>query len=1482
MPGSCDLKVSSDESSTGSTPYLRDFETVYKSIKRDDKLLVERFATFVKKLSKLNQKEMQTYQFDPDDFDLHKILTFMQNRNHESGVKTKQAELIFKDLTIVGKNTSASFLRDVGDVFLAPVTYFTNKKKVSQSPIDLSKMPKKRKIVKNVTGFAAPGTMTIVLGRPGSGCSSLLKVLAAQTKTYLGIEGEIYYSGIPGEKMFKEHRQELIYNPELDVHFPYLTVEETMNFAIGCKTPSIRIDNISRREYQTTIKDLYLTLFGLKSVEKSLVGDDFVRGISGGQRKRVSIAEAMVTNGTVYCFDNATRGLDSSTALDFIEALRTSTNVTQTTTLVTIYQASESIYNLFDCVTVLYLGRQIYFGPIEKASKYFEDMGFIRGPSDTTPEFLTGVTDPLARKSKPGANVPETPDEFEHIWQSSQEYKDLLKLIQTKVSNASADDTSETFKSVSKMEKQKYTLLQSPYTINFHEQLKHCCTRRARNIINDKSYTVILVASAVIQSLIIGSMFYNTSSSTIGAFSRGGVIFFSTMYFCIMCLSETSALFSDKPILNKQYGYSMYRPSAELLAKQIVSFPVRLLGVICFSLIIYFLSNMKQEPGAFFTYFLFVNMVVVAVNALFTLLASFMPTLALANAINGVAMLACVMYSSYMIQRPSMHWWFKWYSYVNPVLYAFGSMITTEFHGTDMPCSPSELIPSGPSYENITSANQVCAFVGAAETRQLTGSNDVNGDIYVKLAFQYSFSECWRNLGILFGFIVGYLVINCILVEVYNPIVASSDKLTFVKGANVPQSLFDAVTDKSEDLEMGSKEKTPEEVNDGIDTSKRTNADANDELLGSSDIFMWRNLTHKIIYDGHERKLLDNIQGYVPPGTITALIGESGAGKTTLLNALSRRSDFGVITGDLLINGKPIDSSFERRTGYVQQQDLHISELTVRESLIFSARLRRPYTVPDEDKIEYVDKIIEILNMEEYADCIAGDAGYGLNVEQRKKLSIATELVAKPTLLLFLDEPTSGLDSQSSWSIVQVMKELAKAGQAILCTIHQPSASLFEQFDRLLLLRVGGQTTYFGEIGEQAKTVINYFESQGASRCEQDNPAEYLLEVLKTTPPNGQENWGAVWNESAECAKVTKEINELIERTSVLPASDNSDLTNKYATPYYYQLELVCYRTALQFYRSLPYIISKFGLFLIGGLVTGFTFWNSDNSIVGMQNVMFACFQAVLVSNPLTLQIQGRAIGSRELFEVRESKSNTFHWSCLMIAQYLNELPYSVCFSTIYFICWYFPIQLDNSPKIAGFWWFSYCIFYQLYYTSLSLGIVYASPDLPSANVIMSLLFNFTIAFTGVCQSPYLMPKFWKFMWRVSPLTYFLNNLLSLVLHDRIVECSEYEYNYVDPPGGLTCGEYLTNYFESHTGYVANPSDSTDCAVCQYRVGDEFLATVGMSYNDCWRNVGLFCVYIIFNAFAMVLMYYLLRIRKAQFIRMCIKKIGGFKFKAWQ
>ena len=151
--------------------------------------------------------------------------------------------------------------------------------------------------------------------------------------------------------------------------------------------------------------------------------------------------------------------------------------------------------------------------------------------------------------------------------------------------------------------------------------------------------------------------------------------------------------------------------------------------------------------------------------------------------------------------------------------------------------------------------------------------------------------------------------------------------------------------------------------------------------------------------------------------------------------------------------------------------------------------------------------------MEEYADAIVGVPIEGLNVEQRKRLMIGVELATKPPLLLFVDEPTSGLDSQTSWAILEILEKLTKSGQAILCTIHQPSAMLFQRFDRLLLLAQKGKSVYFGDIGKRSKNLTSYLERSGAPSCPPDaNPAEWMLEATGAAPGTTSEtDWHKTW-----------------------------------------------------------------------------------------------------------------------------------------------------------------------------------------------------------------------------------------------------------------------------------------------------------------------------------------------------------------------------------
>ena len=417
-------------------------------------------------------------------------------------------------------------------------------------------------------------------------------------------------------------------------------------------------------------------------------------------------------------------------------------------------------------------------------------------------------------------------------------------------------------------------------------------------------------------------------------------------------------------------------------------------------------------------------------------------TVSQALAIAGVTTLAIVIYTGYVIPRPLMHPWFKWISWINPVAYAFEGIFVNELHGVQFVCS--QLVPSGPGYVNAGN-NFICAVAGA-----VAGQTTVSGDDYLQSQYQYSYSHIWRNLGFMFAFMIFFLFFYLGATE-YNASSSSSAEVLVFRRGHVPKQLAEA--------EKAAKNDEEAPTASAVTTKQDNNNEAEIQALApQTDVFTWKDVSYDIEIKSEHRRILDNVSGWVKPGTLTALMGVSGAGKTTLLDVLAQRVSMGVVTGDMFVSGKPLDQSFQRKTGYVQQQDLHLETTTVREALRFSAMLRQPKSVSKAEKYAFVEDVIKMLNMEDFSEAVVGVPGEGLNVEQRKLLTIGVELAAKPALLLFLDEPTSGLDSQSSWAIIAFLRKLADNGQAVLATIHQPSAILFQEFDRLLFLAKGGKT----------------------------------------------------------------------------------------------------------------------------------------------------------------------------------------------------------------------------------------------------------------------------------------------------------------------------------------------------------------------------------------------------------------------------------------
>ncbi|ODQ63164.1 hypothetical protein NADFUDRAFT_84369 [Nadsonia fulvescens var. elongata DSM 6958] len=1390
------------------------------------------------------------FTINPDDFDLESVLRSLRSRANKVGLESNSSGVAFRNLTATGIDVSATYGPSVLELF----------RSIASIPGKLfsRKAPKIKKIIRNVNGVVQQGEMLFVIGRPGSGCSTFLKCIAGETAGLLGVEGDFSYDGLSQPEMLKNYKGYVIYNPELDFHFPHLTVAQTLDFAIATRTPALRYDGLSRQQYIANQREILATIFGLRHAFNTKVGNDFVRGVSGGERKRVSIAEAMAADASIYAWDNATRGLDASTALEFAHAIRSTTNLSKNASLIAIYQAGENIFNVFDKVTVLYLGRQVYFGPATLAKDYFINMGWECPSRMTSAEFLTSVTDPNGRTPRQGYEhrVPKTADEFEAYWHNSPEFQQCIAEYDQYLLQHDKSQTQARLREATDQRQMKRQKASSFYLLTYSSQVKHLIVRGFQRVKGDITFTYINMAAFVIQALVVGSLFYDISPTTAGAYSRGGTLFFALLFMALSTLAEVSNSFDQRPIIIKQKSYSMYHPSAEAFQLVFSEFPKKFASVALFAIVLYFLTGLKVTAGAFFTFFLFLMLAVMVMSALFQSIASISPNVGVANSIAGMGVLILSIYTGYMITLPKMHPWFKWLSYLNPLRWAYEAVIANEFLGKKMGCVT--MIPSGPGYAGVSIANQVCSFLGSQP-----GQPFVTGPDYIHLNYHYSYSHVWRNLGFVLAYLVFFICVNLLASEFVSPDSAAGDVLLFKRGS-LPEGdaeLLEAGIPSVEEMKVilnGSTEK--------VDFSKK-------------EIFSWKHVDYTIPLDGGTRKLLDDVQGFVKPGTMTALMGESGAGKTTLLNVLSQRISFGVITGDMFVNGKDIDSSFQRRTGYVQQQDLHLAESSVREALRFSAELRQPKEVPIAEKHEYVEKIITLLGMQDYAESLVGSVGKGLNVEQRKKLSIGTELVAKPALLLFLDEPTSGLDSQSAWSIVQFLRSLADSGQAILCTIHQPSATLFEIFDRLLLLKKGGKTVYFGDVGPSSSTLLGYFERQSGVKCNADhNPAEFILECIGAgATAKNTADWNELWLESPEYAAVSQEVDNLNRELKALPpvTAEGKNLAGKFATDYLTQLKIVFRRTGNQFWRRPDYLMAKFMLIIVGSLFIGFTFWNIDATIAGTQNAIFAVFIILVLCVPLINQIQSFAFDTRELFEVRESASNTFHWSCLLLAQAGWEAIYSVLAGCLSFLCYYWTVGYSSDANLAGYFFLIQSVMWPLYYTSFGLWVIYFAPDVPSAAIITSFLFTFMISFCGVLQPAANMVGFWTFMYKVSPMTYFIQSLLGTAVHGKQIICAEVEYNIFYPPSGQTCQQFAGTFIKNFGGYLADDSAMDECKYCAYTLGDQVIKGFGVEYSQRWRNFGFMFVYLCFNIAAMLGCYYLTRVKvwgKVDFAAMFGKK----------
>jgi ABC-type multidrug transport system ATPase subunit len=357
-----------------------------------------------------------------------------------------------------------------------------------------------------------------------------------------------------------------------------------------------------------------------------------------------------------------------------------------------------------------------------------------------------------------------------------------------------------------------------------------------------------------------------------------------------------------------------------------------------------------------------------------------------------------------------------------------------------------------------------------------------------------------------------------------------------------------------------------------------------------------------------EKHIIKDVDGIAKPKKIMAIMGASGAGKTTLLNALNFRNSGKLkVYGDIKVNGQTVWSqeSLAAISGYVQQDDLFIGTLRVKEHLMFQARLRMNKKFTLADRVARVEEVLNDLNLKKCENTLIGDAEKGvkgISGGEKRRLAFASEIITDP-MLLFCDEPTSGLDSFMAQAIVESMKNLAQQGRTIICTIHQPSSEVFEMFDNLCLL-AEGRLAYIGQLQE----AYDFFASIDYVCPKNYNPADYYIHKLSVVPAKKDASKAAINSvcDQFEKSKYKEDLQADID-LAIAEGPKNVNLhverSYLYRAGFFTQLKCLMKRDVLSLSRDPFQIRAQFLQVILVALLFGAIFFKIKLDQQGVQNI---------------------------------------------------------------------------------------------------------------------------------------------------------------------------------------------------------------------------------------------------------------------------------------
>eukprot|EP00026_Physarum_polycephalum_P000882 Phypoly_transcript_00883.p1 GENE.Phypoly_transcript_00883~~Phypoly_transcript_00883.p1 ORF type:complete len:1263 (+),score=177.54 Phypoly_transcript_00883:79-3867(+) len=1162
-----------------------------------------------------------------------------------------------------------------------------------------------KKLLDDVSFYVKPGEMTLILGEPGCGKSTLLSVLANHAPHTVQTGAVLFNNNVIQHHI---HQRIVGYVTQEDLHIPTLTVRQTLDFSLACQYAVHLTD-----EWKEEAVDLVLDILDLKHVQHTLVGNDLIRGVSGGQRKRVTIGVALTKGALVLLMDEPTTGLDANTSLSIITAMRKACTVLRVPAVLALLQPSPEICELFDNLLVLNKGQVGYFGPYRNAVPYFDRLG-IRGTAfQSDPEFLQEAVANCQRYQTVTEGAHElTPHDLIRVYHESPEFKatrdEIERLATAREEVALREEIREKIKNVSR------------YSIPFLEQVKLNLWREGLTNKQDRATVMSRLMRKVIMALVAGSLFFNLPDHQSGLRTRQSVLFFSLLFLSMGCLGSIEPFYAARKVYYHQRASFYYSPLAYFICKTLMELFHMVYENIVFSCIVYWMVGLNAEAHRFFYFFLMISVCEFFAVNVCRFMSSAIAQQTVASGVTPTIFAFFILFAGFLITPPNIPDWWIWLYYISPFHYGLEGLLVNELVGTHYSCTGIERVP--PTGYPLLNEPYPDGFSGYSICPVTTGEQQLN-----LLDMHTTFAWRWYHLLIVTGyalFSMGLALWG--LQTFYFP------SKTYKK----PSSK----TKKPKVRKMREKHETP-----------RT----------AAGVYMsWKNLSYSVDIkkDGKvtQLPLLKDISGFVRPGMLMALMGPSGAGKSTLLDVLAKRKTGGHVTGEVAINGEPQNISFARYTGYVEQNDILMPLATVRESIEFSARTRLPESMSLFSKMKKVDEVLKLLDLEG----IQMLYGSNLSLEQRKRLTIGVELAADPQLL-FLDEPTSGLDSVAAVVVMNVIKKVAETGRSVICTIHQPSASVFSYFDFLFLLKKGGETVYFGPTGEECRDMLDYFANVGFVCPQKRNPADFILDVASASslPADLEGGQPAGPWDPAKAYETSKQKEQMESQLDYLPDGVTApQFTGKYAASLPTQLRVGIGRAVRTAWRSRDDIRSRVMKNTLMAVLIGTSFLQLDDDQSGLSNRFVVIFFAAMLNCLSGASVIPVVVNERAVF-YREDASKSNRPFVYLLGLTVAEIVVTFC-TTIFLV---FPLYwiVGLRPEVNHFlyfWWICFIFACQQMTWAHFLAIV--TPNGEVAQGLSALFMSLFSLFAGFMITKPQIPNYWIWMYYLSMMHYPVETLL--------------------------------------------------------------------------------------------------------------------------